>query len=239
MGIERKINKFTDEEKLLVKKIDVFVNRLKNKEIVVTADIDGVDVETHDKARQWFNEVHQTGYEALQFTEAYIMVQWAKELGIKNYKEYIIGLFNGQEVMTNALPVSGSLQLHGFLNHENINIPRVSARPDYTRDFTLTWYKKWMPWVNEKDIYMDAGKEINPWFKVQTIKDLGAKYHLEDYPDDAEKIVANTPAAVILVPQVWNKDYYPTHERIIKVPDNGLPNVMAAFFAMVDIEVPN
>ncbi|MGD0523029.1 MAG: hypothetical protein ABSA43_00495 [Candidatus Microgenomates bacterium] len=55
MGIERKINEFTNEEKLLVKKIDVFVNRLKKKEIIVTTDIDGVDVGTHGKARQWFN----------------------------------------------------------------------------------------------------------------------------------------------------------------------------------------
>ncbi|MGD0523304.1 MAG: hypothetical protein ABSA43_01980, partial [Candidatus Microgenomates bacterium] len=154
-------------------------------------------------------------------------------------KAYIIGLFNGQEVMTNALPESGSLLLHKFLRNKGVNIPRVSARPNYTRDFTLAWYKEWMPWVDEKDIYMDTGKEINPWFKVQTIKNLGAKYHLEDYPGDAEKIAANTSATVVLIPQVWNKDYYPTHNRIIRIPDIGLPKVLAAFFAMVDIEVPD
>lgn len=237
MGKETDYLIFREKEKSVIEKISLFIERLKNKEIIVTTDIDGVDAGTFEKARQKFNQDQGTNYEASANTKDFIMVEWAKQLSIKEPRKYVTGLFHSEEVIAGALPEPGSLILHRFFNDQGIIVPRVSTRPNYVREFTYIWYRQWMPWVKEENIHMNHRDEIDPGFKVQTVKNLGANYHFEDSCEHAENISKESGAIVIMIPQYWNKYYFPTDEKIIKVPDNtGLPKIMAAFFTMVDIE---
>ncbi|MEK7188876.1 MAG: hypothetical protein AAB685_03435 [Patescibacteria group bacterium] len=208
------------------------------KSQVVSFDIDGVEANSARESITQVNRRFGTRFTISDIKSYYGLADLLKEVpNISDPLKTSIEIWNSPEVFEATLPVSGARILSDFLRKEGVDAYRISSRPGSTRQITISWYQRWMPWVSPKRIYLQrTGEEINTDFKVKTISDLGVRFHFEDSYEEAEQIVKNTDAIVVLVPQPWNFTYQSTDKRIIIPRENTqISGIFRAYFALADV----
>lgn len=180
------------------------------RKLKVSFDMDGVEINSAELAIGNLNNKLGTNHVVDDLIGYWTMVDLVSKAdpSIQDPKKYATDLWNNDNVFGNAKPDSGAWILANYLNRIGINnISRITSRPSFVKDVTLNWYKTKMPWVKQESIYIQDNALYDPDYKVKKIIELGIDLHFEDSVDEAEKIVSQTNARVVLVPQFWNQEY--------------------------------
>lgn len=220
-------------EEKIVSKVDAAVNILREDG---GTDIDGTEIDSETSALRAFNERFKEDKKRRDLTDLFIMVEWFEKKGITDPLGEAVKLWNEDNNLGGSLPQDGAWIFSRFLFEKGVVLPRITSRPSYTRNVTLDWYQKWMPWVPEDKIHIHKeANSLNPDFKIDRINELGLRWFFEDSIPHALDIVYWTGATVILIPQPWNINFKPDNHRII-VCDGyvGQPGIIQAFFSFVD-----
>jgi len=206
----------------------------------VIMDVDGVCADTASIAVTSYNNRFNDKKTSNDLKHYWSIRTWVESHGYNSNeaREVSVGLWNTEEVMTKALPVSGSWIINKYLHDKNVPIKYVTSRPFFTKDWTISWFKNWMPWVNEDQIYIgDASNGLQRDYKVQTMGDIGYGVIIEDAGDHAEHIAEVMPdSLVVLVNQPWNRDYVPTNPRIVKPSRRAIsqPKLVDSYLALAE-----
>lgn len=222
MSIER----LTEENLRLIEKFDQINKHLKTDGI--STDIDSTEFASEVAALKLYNNLTQENRTMDQLTDRYIMVKWLKDLGYRDPLDSAINIWNNSIEISKLQPSAGSLILSKYLNSNNIDLHRITARPGWTEivDATYDCYKARMPWVNKELIHIQKGDQISSQFKISTVLKY-ARYHFEDAQEEAEKI-CSAGVVCVLIPQPWNKYYKsdnPTLLTFNKALSEGLPSL--------------
>ena len=181
-------------------------------------DIDGVDILSPQSALDELYRRYGVRKTLNDLVRAFEMNNWLKEFEGEKAPRVAWEIWHSREVLENSKSVSGAVSLSRHLHEIGIDPPRITSRPAFTRQWTLDFYKKWMPWVPLENIFMqaDGGNEISHNHKVDSIKLMGIEIFFEDNPDHAKEIVEKTQALVVMVPWRWNIDLTPFHPNIVR-----------------------
>lgn len=215
-----------------------FIQKIKKGSVKPGTDIDGVDIDSANSAIRILNGKYSTNYTKSQMKTYFQMTKWMHDLGSQDPKQDSIHLWNSDRSLGIAYPEDGAYDLSVFMYENGIVIPRITSRPADTAPVTIWWYQQWMPWILDHDcLHMQTeSNDINPKFKTDRIKEQEITHFLEDSPEQAEQIVNDTDATVIIVIQPWNASYMPTSNRIIVPSDHfDLPPVQQAFMTLASI----
>ena len=221
----------------LLQKIEKSIRKL--SKIRVGSDIDNTEVSTTENGILLLNKIQHSDFKTEDVTYDFAIIDLIAEKlpKVSNPREYAIELWNCNENLSTARPVSGLLSVSHYLNKFGlIDIPRITSRPAYAQDVTFSWYQKNMPWVvDHKLIYMQKGAEINPDYKIDQINKMGIELFFEDSFEHAIRIVSETRSTVVLVPQPWNENYIlnrtPNDRIIIPHKDWRTPAKMVRVYA--------
>lgn len=194
----------------------------------IGSDIDGVDVLLVQGALDEFFKRYGVRKSLSDYSYVFEMNDWVREFEGDRAPEVTFEIWHHPRVLMESLPVPGAVTLSWHLR--NLNIPRITSRPANTRDLTLDWYRKNMPWIPESSIYVqsEGGDKINHDFKIETIKLLGIEIFFEDNPKHAKAIVDNTDALVVMVPWSWNVNTV-NDSRILRPSGSREGNVYSAY----------
>lgn len=197
----------------------------------IGSDVDGVDVLTAQGSLDEFYLRYGVRKHLSDYTYDFEMNDWLIEFEGSKAKEVCFEIWHHPRVLGDSLPVPGAVTLSRHLN--KLRIPRITSRPGTTRDITLSWYRKNMPWIRETDIFIqpEGNDKINHGFKVEMIKALGIEIFFEDNPNHAKAIVENTSATVVIVPWPWNSHTI-EHPRIIRPFGVQTGNMYSAYNAL-------
>lgn len=202
------------DEYRIIERLDSVINVLKKS--VVSFDIDGVEINSAAPAVEKFNRIFGAKYKVDDLKTYWSMVEWVKiaDPSIEDPRSYAINLWNSKDVFEDAPPAAGAWLLGNYLRQKDyLDIYRITSRPSRVTEITLGWYAAKMPWVDRELIHIQQdgipvqeGSQLAS-HKIETINRLGIQLHFEDSFEEAEAIVSNTDAKVILVPAPWNSDY--------------------------------
>lgn len=226
------------KEQKIIERLDEVTKVLENS--VVSFDIDGVEINSATPAVNKFNKIFNTVYTIDDLKTYWAMADLVKKanLTIEDPRSYAINLWNSEDVFKDAPPASGAWLLGNYLRQSQLNIHRITSRPSHMAEVTLGWYAAKMPWVDRNLIHIQENssfirdKSQLALHKIETINKLGVQFHFEDSYEEAEAIVANTNAKVILVPASWNSDYKNPKRGII-IPSSrfnrSIPTLVSVF----------
>jgi uncharacterized HAD superfamily protein len=210
----------------------------------VSTDIDGVEVASALLSIKELNRLSgfaKKNPKTIDDVKYYgIMIEWLDEdPDIDDPLVAATSIWNSKYVMETAGRVQGYAAVLKFLERRDIVPYRITSRPGFTRQWTKNWFRRQYGEgfdMNLIRIQGEGADEIDPRFKADEIKRLGIGFHFEDSYENAEEIIINTDATVVLVPQRWNQDYKPTDPKRIIKPEkykNRTPMVQA-FLALAE-----
>lgn len=213
----------------------------------ISLDIDDVDAATSTSGVKLFNTKFGEKYGCVKYVQDlrsyWTMDEWFDEIkkkdpqAVGDSKLASISIWNSPEVQAACVPEVGSLALAKFLAKHKIFPYRITSRPGDMKDMTIEWYKKYYPWIAPKRIYIQEEGSYDDNFKQNIISLLNIGFHLDDFPEHAEKVAeTETRPWVGLVLQPWSEDYVPAQgSRIIKpVGYIGRPPIIRAFLSLRD-----
>lgn len=223
----------------LLNKLDAVVKKLKN--YVVSFDIDGVEVNSASAFVKKFNKQYKTHYKVNDLETYWSFVEWVQkaEPENQNFRQAAMDFWNAADVNLPAPPVAGAWLMGQYLHQNGVKIHRISSRPGHVIGMTKAWYQEKMPWVDLNLIHIEEGSptirekcEMGS-YKVRMIKELGIQFHFDDSLDEAVKIVKETDANVVLVPQPWNlvspTSLSPKIILLKKNENSGIPKLVSVF----------
>lgn len=216
---------FTPSEKEIVRKFDIVNKELKKHG--VSTDIDSTEVKSQDAALKQYNEMTGQTRKLCELTDRYIMVNWLKEYGYIDPLNVAIRIWNNPNEFSKLEPESGALILSKYLFLSGVDLHRNTARPGWLdiKNSTYSWYKKIMPWVDQRLIHIQDGDSINPRFKYLNIPNC-ARYHFDDASEELDQL-SKLGVVGVLIPQPWNVDYKTDNPKILtfsKALSEGIPS---------------
>ncbi|OGM20156.1 hypothetical protein A2863_00850 [Candidatus Woesebacteria bacterium RIFCSPHIGHO2_01_FULL_38_9b] len=215
------------------------------------SDIDSSEVMSERMAVDLFNLDLGQSRSPQELTDRYLMVHWIEELNLGDDPlKKAIGYWNDINNIPYMKPNPGAYRLYTYLHLVGIDIPRLTARPAWTRDSTLEYYRRNSPWVVEKDLlYISDNNIIDPEAKVKSAVELGLGAFIEDALEEAY-LLADKGILTGLVPQSWNNRKYTDHTNVLTVnqrlrdgfkvldPNNNqfvkMPNILQVYHVMAD-----
>jgi uncharacterized HAD superfamily protein len=219
----------------IIEKLDGVIKVLENS--VVSFDIDGVEVNSAVTAITKLNNTLHIKYKTCNLTSYSAMVDLIKVADgtIEDPRSFAVKLWNSEDVLKDAPPASGAWLLGNYLRQSQLNIHRISSRPSHVAEVTFEWYATKMPWIDQNGP-SDGDRAQLASHKIDTIRKLGVQYHFEDSFEEAEAIVENTNAKVVLVPNPWNCEYRHPKQRIITVTPNFNRNIPKLISLFLDLD---
>lgn len=224
--------RFEKEPELIRAGLDGLTDYL--KKVDVGFDMDGTEVFSLAHAIQKYNRKYPENKKTMKdITVHGSMGHWVQEAEEMNGNKIELDkawdissvFWNNKSTLTNSSPVNGAVILSKFLDSKEIKPWRITSRPSFTKDWTVNWYRYWMPWVLRDTILVqESCNHINPKFKIERIKEKNIKFFFEDGPKDIVKIADETDATVIVVPQSYNLGLQ-KHPQII-LPWNSERNTL-------------
>jgi len=220
-------------ENITDERMSEFLDKIRFRQI--SFDIDGVNADTAKSAVNLYNLQFSDGKTVTDLDGFYAMRDWIFEkTNSRNLAiEMAIKIWNDENVQGYCPMVSGAWFLSNYLYLNGIKPHYITSRPFFTRDVTLDWFGRNMPFVDSGHIHVGNGGGLQGSYKTQTIKDLGVDIHFEDSIEHALDIVENTPALVVLVRQPWNLKFDVNHPRMVVSDYN--PLVPKLFLAYADL----
>ena len=109
------------------------------KDLVVSFDIDQVEVDSATTAIAELNRRKQTAYKVSDLTMHWGMVKILEinHPEVKDPISYVIDLWNDPKVIQKAQPVSGAVELSKYLYENDIAAHRITSRPASLKEETI------------------------------------------------------------------------------------------------------
>lgn len=121
--------------------------------------------------------------------------------------EFTKGVYNRYDVYRSSPQMPGIKSLLEILNEIEVPYVFISSRPPEFIDATRSWFAEIFPWVPPENIILGRREGMTGGeFKSGVINNWNVVLHIEDATEEANEIVRNTPAKVLMVPQPWNVD---------------------------------
>ncbi len=178
----------------------------------ITLDTDGVLTDVDLIIIKLFNKKFGTNYQLKDLIDWNIVYKWAKKEGLSDEKATALQSsywYETPEIHRNARIMSGAFSLARKLSESplvDLHI-RTSRQEDKFKEPTRLWFNENLPFIDHKIITVGN--------KVDEIIKINPDIHIEDSPKDAETIINNTKAYVIMVPYAYNYGKF-KHERVLE-----------------------
>lgn len=194
-----------------------------------SSDMDGVLCNTRKHVVEEFNKMFGTLYTTFDIRDYHAVSRWAGVLGMGKKEAMAIEnkLWFDPNVLFRAKPLPGAVKFTRWFAERNIDLPVVTSRESNIKDVrkpniedvTIAWFRKWMPWIKEENIYMQKNQEMpGDIFKAWMNRVLGRGIHFEDVPGHAKAVLDYTDASVVLLSNLIEIDgYYPG--RLLRIPE--------------------
>lgn len=150
------------------------------------------------------------------------LAEIAKKNGIapEKAKDFALSAWNNDYVYSNAPVMPGIKDLLQMFDEASVQYLHISSRPVEFLDTTRNFFKNNFPFKNA-DKYLSENIILGRIdgvsggvFKAEMINKYNVGLFIEDATEEAEIIVKNTNAKVIIVPQPWNETERFEHPRI-------------------------
>jgi uncharacterized HAD superfamily protein len=123
--------------------------------------------------------------------------------------------WNNDYVYQNAPVMPGITTFLQLLNEASVPHKFISSRPVDFKKTTRKFFKNEFPWEKPGDIILGRREGMDGGlFKACMINKYNIALHIEDAIEEAEVIVRETNAHVLIVPQPWNDEERFEHPRI-------------------------
>jgi uncharacterized HAD superfamily protein len=146
------------------------------------------------------------------------LAEIAKKNGIAPEKaiEFALSAWNDDYVYANAPVMPGITDLLQMFNEVSVPYLHISSRPVEFLDTTKKFFENaFFPFINSENIILGRKEGVSGGdFKAEMINKYNVGLFIEDSTEEAEIIVKNTDAKVIIVPQPWNEKVRFEHPRI-------------------------
>jgi hypothetical protein len=195
----------------------------------ISFDADGVLVGNQQPLVDHVNKVLKTNYRVEDIDDWNCIIKWALAKGwdLRDAKEFEEEVINNPEIGAKSMPALGASEFMHRLYMMGLRPFVLTARRSNAKELTFTWFKRWMPWLTEKQILIrENGSNISDDdYKALMIKQNHIVIHVEDSFSQAKRILSQTKAVVILVPRLYNMNH-PKMPGLIDFPYEGhLPNL--------------
>lgn len=178
----------------------------------ITLDIDGVLTDVDVAIINLFNKRFGTNYQLKDVDSWSAIYNWARKEGLPDDEATALQnsyWYETPAIHRNALMVPGAFSLVRQLSKSplvDLYIRTSRHEKDFGRP-THLWFDENLPFINHQIIGFDN--------KVEEVLRINPDIHIEDSAKDAETIIENTRAFVILVPYPYNYGKF-KHERLLE-----------------------
>jgi len=168
----------------------------------ITFDVDGVLAMSAVSVIEAINHKYQTTYSLDQMNRwEFLETDLQKRLGISKEESYDIWLLPG--VMLNAPPIDEAIEIVRDLTQKGAEITFITSRRGTSREDTLSWFGKYLPFVTPDQLLTQPGHERQGTkFKVETLLKMRPELHIDD---SMELIPMLKGINIALISQPWNQ----------------------------------
>jgi uncharacterized HAD superfamily protein len=182
------------------------------QKLKIVVDVDGVLDDVSLMIIKSFNKRFGTNYQLKDLDDWDATYNWAKKQGLSDKDAMTLHRsywYESPKIHRNALSVPGAFSLMKRLSQSplvDLNI-LTSRHGKEFEDVTYLHFAEDLPFIDRKIIGFDN--------KVEEIAEINPDICIEDSPKDAEEIIRNTKAYVIMVPYPYNYGKF-KHERLLE-----------------------